>query len=68
VGIVKLEKRVKVNGLKRECVDIYFKSWKDKMLVLYPGIPISEWHHSEDFSEFQTTFKKWKDSDTYGFM
>jgi hypothetical protein len=66
VGIVRLDKRVNVNGLKRECVDIYFKSWKDKMLVLYPGIPISEWDHSEDFSGFETGFKKWNDNYKFG--
>ena len=55
IGLTLNPKRLMIGGptgVKRNCVDLYFKQFKKIMEGLYKGIAIQRWEHVENYQNF----------------
>ena len=50
-----------IHSHKTRVVDLYFDSFKTRMLKLYPGIEVVQWYHDECLKECQEDIKKLSD-------
>jgi hypothetical protein len=60
VGIVKYEKRRKINGKNKKCCDIVFSEFEDAMKKLYPTFQLVDWVCVCDPKIFENAFEKYK--------
>ena len=64
LGLLRFPKRrvIKtVTGFPRKffVIDLYFRTFKERMNVLYPGIELSTWLHEENFDAFQALLNQY---------
>jgi hypothetical protein len=60
IGIVKYEKRRKINGKNKTCCDIVFSEFKKAMKKLYPTFQQPGWVVEENPKVFEKAFDKFK--------
>jgi hypothetical protein len=59
VGIVKYEKRRKINNRNKTCCDIVFSAFKKEMKTLYPTFNLGSWFSVDNPKLFQKGFDKY---------
>ena len=58
--------RLKINRLRKTCVDIYYRDWWTIMKDLYPGLEEKVWSHESNFGQFNSSIKDSVDSSKLG--
>ena len=65
VGIIKHEKRRRINEKQKTCVDIYFSVFKEKMALIYPALQVNDWDSELETQSFLKTVKGFQSIPTF---